>query len=216
MKTIGIMFGNKHSYKDFGLILTDMQIPAAAPITNYINIPGRDGLLDASEELGEIKFNDRDCKFSFVVDNYKNSLSFEEIKTEISNYLNGKTMKVILDEDKDYYYYGRLSIDNHSKKGYLKQIIVAAKFEPYKLKTEETTVSATVSGETTVVCENERMSVVPTITMDADFTLTFGDITIPADAGTHIFPDIKFTEGTNEIICSGYGNITFTYQEGAL
>lgn len=216
MKRLGVSFEEIHSYRDLNLIMTDIQISPAVANTNYIDVPGRNGSYDASEENGEVTYQDKNGKFVFIVDNYKNNLTYEEKKTEISNLLHGKTMQIILDEDPEFYYLGRLAVESTAKRGNIKQIVIAARVAPYKLKHEKTVISADVSGEQTVICPNLRMSTVPEIIADSEFRLEFDDITANVSSGTYIIPDIKFKEGDNEIKVTGNGNITFVYQEGSL
>lgn len=211
----GILFNTLHSYKDLGLVLVDVNIPPAVPKTAYIDIPGRDEPLDITEELGEVRYNSRDCKFSFAVHSSAEK-SFEEKKSEISDKLNGKMCKITLDADSEFYYYGRVSVDSYTQKGNLKRIVISAKVHPYKLLQKHTVVRAEIQTEGIINCLNLRKSVVPTITADADFTLKFSNISRSISAGENIVPDIKFVQGENIVTCIGTGNITFTYQEGSL
>lgn len=215
MKSKGILFNDFHSYKDFGLVLNDVSIPPALPKTTYVEIPGSDEPLDTTEALGEVQYDCRDCKFVFVVDtNVKTS--FEDKKTEVSNALNGRKFKITLDADDKFYYYGRVTVDSYAQRGNLKQIVVTAKVQPYKLLREYTVITTDVQEEAVVTCTNSRKSVVPTIMADADFTLKFGNISVAISAGETIVPDIKFVQGENIVTCTGNGNITFTYREGSL
>jgi hypothetical protein len=78
-------------------------------------------------------------------------------------------------------------------------------------------VTTAINGKAYIDCPNERMSTVPTITVDGNVLLSFGDIqSLALSSGTHQYPDIKFVAGDNQIVCSGTGTITFTYQEGSL
>lgn len=215
MKRKGILFDDIHSYRDLNLILSDANIPPAKPKTNYIDIPGSDMFIDATEELGEVKYESRECEFVFVVDTNE-EMTFEEKKTQVSNALHGKRMRLILDNDDQYYYEGRVSVDEYKQKGFLRQITINALAYPYKLKNEITTIATSVSGTATITCPNDRKSVIPTVIADSEMQIVFGDITTTISAGEHIFPDIKFVEGDNVITCTGNGTITFVYQEGAL
>lgn len=62
----GIRFGKYHSYDDFGLILSSVHIPPAAPKTNYVDIPGADGQLDLTEALGCVRYQMREAEFVFT------------------------------------------------------------------------------------------------------------------------------------------------------
>lgn len=215
MKSKGILFGDFHSYRDFGLVLNDANIPPALPKTTYVEIPGSDEPLDTTEALGEVQYDCRDCKFIFVVDSSVKT-SFEDKKTEVSNALNGRKFKITLDADDAFYYYGRVTVDNYAQRGNLRQIVMSANVAPYKMKRMETVVSQTITDEGVVSCYNERKSVVPIITTDADFVLKFNNISVAVSAGETIVPDIKFVQGENVVTCIGTGNVTFTYREGSL
>ena len=143
---------------------------------------------------------------------------FEEKKTEISNLLNGKSCKITLDTDEDYYYQGRCSVDNHLQDGNLKQFTIKAKVRPYKYRQEVTKVIATLSGATkTVILSNGRKAVVPSIECTNDNTvISFGGATFNLSAGTHKILDIMLAEGDNTLTVSGTGTVTFMYQEGDL
>ena len=107
---IGVRFGTKHSYDDFGLILSKKEITLPDPKTETVDVFGRDGLLDLSEGLtDDIKFKNRKLTFTFTV---PNGLTYwTSALSSISNYLHGRKMQIILDADKTFYYYGRCTID---------------------------------------------------------------------------------------------------------
>lgn len=212
----GIYFNDLHSYNDFNLILTDAYIAPAKAKTDYVDIPGRDSALDLTEALGEVKYNDRDCRFTFVV-HTKDTKTYEQKLSEVSNSINGKKMQIILDADNEYYYSGRVHVDEHSLKGNLRKIMVTGKVEPYKYKHNKTVVSVSVTGEAQeIILTNERMSVVPEFTCTGETTIIFGNITHTMNAGTHIFADILLKQGENVLTVSGSDTLTVLYQEGAL
>ena len=213
---VGLTIGGKHTYKDFGLQMLSFYVSSPEIYEEKVEMPGRNGPLDLSEALtGEPVYKDRDLAAVFDMNEPDLSV-FEQRMNDIRNHMHGKRLRIVHDKDDGYYYEGRISVDYKEKNHLFYEVTISAVIDPFKLKQEETVVSASVSGKAVVTCKNIRMSAVPTITNDAEFTLAFGNISIIANAGTHIFPDIKFKEGENKIICTGTGNITFTYQEGAL
>lgn len=138
----GITFGEIHSYNDLNLILSKVEIPPAKPKTNYIDIPGGDGSVDLTEAHGEVKFYDRECRFTFTM-NPASDLSeaaWEAKKMEVSNALNGQKLKITLDKDAEFYYLGRCEVNEYLSNKRLRQIVVVATVEPYKWKQEETVV----------------------------------------------------------------------------
>lgn len=209
----GIKFDELHSYRDLNLVLSIADIPPATPKTNFIDIPGGDGSVDATEAVSEVKFNDRKCTFTFAVLPTDN---FEDKKTAVSNALNGKRCKIILDKDPNYYYLGRLSVDEYASDKQLKQIVIGATVAPYKLKLAETVVYIPAGEEVTAVLNNGRKSVVPTITNTEPATIVFGDQTSNIDAGTHKLLNIWLKEGQNPITVTSDDPVKFSWQEGDL
>ena len=84
----GVYFGNVHSYEDLHLILAPFTPAPAEPQTNFLQIPGRDGLLDLTEANGEVKFNAREFVFTFTIAP-GDPLTFDEWLSAVSNALNG-------------------------------------------------------------------------------------------------------------------------------
>ena len=217
MKSLGVYFGTIHSFYDLNLFLNPFTPTPATPKTTYVELAGGDGSLDLTEALGEVKFNDREFPFTFTV-NPDDRLTFDEKVTQVSNALNGQRCKITLDRDADYYWDGRLSVNEYLQDKNLKQIVIVATVKPYKLKQNKTVATFTLSEtEQIVSLQNERKSVVPEITCSDDNTeITFGDSVHVVNAGTHKILDIRFTAGSNILKLSGSGTVTIAYQEGAL
>lgn len=212
----GVTFGEYHSFYDFNLILSTYEIPPATPKTSYIDVPGGDGSLDLTEAHGGVKYNDRDISFTFTV-HPLDKTPFEEKKTQISNALNGKRCKITLDCDEDYYYIGRVTVADGWKEKKIKKITVNAKVFPYKLKQDETVISAMMTEtEQTLYLYNGRKAVIPIIVTTGEAKIVFGNNVYNIAAGTHRALDLCLVEGENALAISGDGEITFTYQEGDL
>jgi phage-related protein len=209
----GIKFDNTHSYDDLNLVLSKVDIPPAAVKTTYVDIPGGDGSIDLTEALGEVRYKDRVCKFTFTVFPYDD---FEEKKKEISNLLNGKRCRIIVDKDPDYYWDGRCSIDNYASDKNIHQIVVGAIVAPYKLKVSETTVFVPAGVNLIGRLWNGRRTIVPAITNTADAKITFNGVSYMVDAGTHKILNIELVEGINVVEVTSVNPVKFTYQEGDL
>ena len=62
----GVTFGIKHSYEDFGLILSSKEIGLPTPKTESVSVIGRNGDLDLTDALGDdVKFENRKLSFTF-------------------------------------------------------------------------------------------------------------------------------------------------------
>lgn len=211
----GVKFGEKHTIIDWDLLMTSKNIGEAVPKTNFVTIEGRNGSIDLTDWTGEVKFDDRTLVFDFDIFDTKN---FYETQRKISNYLNGKKMKIILDQDPNYYYYGRCSITNSQISMGIGHITIQAICEPYKLKIYDTVIIKAIVPNQKIVLDNERKLVMPEViaTTDAVFEYENSQFSISANS-TYKSPDFVLKEGKNEItMISGTGTITFTYQEGAL
>ena len=60
------------------------------------------------------------------------------------------------------------------------------------------------------------MEVCPTITVTAETTIVFGDVTATLSAGTHKVENIELSEGENELTITSSGTTTITYTNGRL
>ena len=209
----GIWFDDVHSYNNLNLVLSNFIIPPAAAKTNYIDIPGSDGSVDLTEALGEVKYGDRDCSFTFTVFPYDD---FEQKKTEVSNLLNGKRCKIKVDKDPGYYWDGRCHVNEYASDKNIHQITVTARVAPYKYKTKVTEVSVPAGNSVTVNLKNGRKSVVPKITTTADATVIFGGKTFELGIGTYMLLDILLVYGINTMTVTSTAPVIFTYQEGDL
>lgn len=212
---LGLTIGEKHTAYDFDLKLLTFTVSSPEPVINKVEIPGMNGDLDLSESLtGEVIYKNRTLTAEFLMEE-QDEAQLQNRMDNIRNYLHGITHTICPDMDSIYEYRGRVTV-TFTPMGCYQTVTITADVAPYKMKRTNTIVTHAVSEESVVSCYNERKSVVPTITTDADFILKFNDISVAVSAGETIVPDIKFVQGENIVTCIGTGNITFTYQEGSL
>lgn len=213
LSTIGD-FKIKNSYIDWRLILNNKENTPPTPKTNYVNIEGGDGSLDLSEAFGEVKYNDRTITYTFsMMDNFKDLPS--KI-SEVANFIHGRKFEIKHYDDSDYYYIGRLSINEFKVDRARGTFTVEAICEPYKYKKYVTVHEATVNGELKLLCPNEKKRVVPTITISSEMTVVFEKSEYVLSAGTYEILNIEFKEGINELTFKGNGDIHVSYQEASL
>lgn len=214
----GTDFGGVHSYYDLRLIQQKVEVDPAEPKLNLVEIPGADGAVDMTEQpAGRVTYKTRKITWTFALYPGEN---WDAKHRQVNNALNGRRCNVTLDTDPDYYYQARLLVKKHNVDGLLRQIIVEATCQPYKLKQHPTT--ATKDLATTYKAMsllNDRKPVVPTITLTAPATLRWKGQTISLNTGEHKVLAIELVEGENvlEVLApGGSGRCTVTYQEGAL
>lgn len=210
----GVKFGVYHSWRDFSLILGEKTIEAATPKKMEVEIPGADGTLDITEYFGDINYNNR--KLSFMFSTIVPQTEFLKLFSQIQNAIHGKKIRVILDDDPDFYYIGRVTVSAWKANKNVGEITIDCECEPYKYKMYETIITEEISGTKEIVLNNLRKRVNPVITTSAEFTLAFNNSSYVLSAGTWIIPELSLTAGKNFITVTGTGTIEFKYQEGGL
>lgn len=210
----GITFGNYHSYNDLKLILTSKEIGSPAVKTNKIDIPGADSSIDMTDFFGEPKYEDVTHKFEFTT--IEPQSDFLSQFSTIKNAIHGKKVRIILDDDPTFFYWGRCFVSGFTNEKSIGTVSVECECEPYKYKLTQTVATQAVNGTKTITLTNSRKRAVPTITTTATMTLVFGDGSWAKGAGTYTIPELELTDGANHVTVTGVGNITFTWQEGDL
>ena len=208
----GVKFGEKHSIDDWDLLMINKSIGDAEPKTLEVDVPGANSKLDLSEWTGEVLYNNRILVFDFDI--YDSPSNWWKLKRQITNYLHGKKLKIILDQDKDYYYFGRCKVTNFSNETTVAHITIECDCDPFIYKNKITT--KTITGTGTLNLSNAKKRVMPTITSTDSMQFTFEGKSFVVN-GTLQSPDIILKEGDNIFnVTSGAGTLTATYQEGEL
>ena len=217
-----VFFDGKDTYTEYGLLLASKSISLPKVRTNMIDVPGRDGLLDASEVLtGEVTYMNRTITLKLIGVDTVSGKKWPATISDFCNKVHGKRVKVTFPEDTTHYYSGRCSVGKVGLVKMMQTIPVTVDCDPWKYKNTKPTVSRSDLGTAykQLSLPNESRPVIPTITVAQDTTLLWGDNTINASAGDHIFPDIRFAAGNNILkakVASGTGSITVTYQEASM
>ena len=135
----GVMIGEKHSYTDWDLYLgkeTSISFPKIKE--TVVDIPGADNEIDLTEALtGDVKYKTRDIKLVFYT--VKKKKNWRSFISEIANYLHGKRLNIIFDDDPSYFYVGRCQIDPLKLDEKVGKITIDVKAEAYKYSITSTT-----------------------------------------------------------------------------
>ena len=217
-----VFFDGKDTYTEYGLLLASKSISLPKVRTNMIDVPGRDGLLDASEVLtGEVTYKNRTITLKLTGVDTVSGKKWPATISDFCNKVHGKRVKVTFPEDTTHYYSGRCSVGKVGLVKMMQTIPVTVDCDPWKYKNAKTTVSRSDLGTAykQLSLPNESRPVIPTITVAQDTTLLWGSSTINISAGDHILPAIRLAAGSNTLkakVASGTGSITVTYQEASL
>ena len=210
----GVKFGDFHSWNDFSLILSEKTIGSPSPKTETIDIPGGDGVLDLTEFFGEVRYNNRPLEFVFSTKVPQSE--FLALFSRVQNALHGQKMRIVLDDDPEWYYVGRITVSEWKANKAIGKLTIDCDCEPYKTKINETVVVAEVTEETTVILPNSKKRVVPTIDITGTVNLTYGVNFYALSEGRYDLPAVLLENGNNSILLSGSGTATFTYLERGL
>lgn len=128
-----VTFGEYNSFSDLNLILSSKTIGSPSVKTSTVDLPGADGELDFTEYFGEPKYSNRTLKFQFTAVNP--SAIFD---SKIKNILHGQKKKIVLSDNPDVYFYGRIAVgDWHVNKG-IATIDIECNCDPYRFKIKNT------------------------------------------------------------------------------
>ena len=124
---------SRNTWTDWHLIpATRPLVNPPAPNINRIAIPGGDGSLDLSEVIaGRTTFTDRQGSWSFYVEN--DFKPWASLYSEIMRYLHGKEYQCVLEDDPQYYYEGRFSVNEWRSDPSHSLIVINYVLSPYKM-----------------------------------------------------------------------------------
>lgn len=233
----GVLFGEKHSFRDWGLILAarpEISLPEVRTV--YVDVPGSDGSIDLTETLtGEVTYKRRNVKFEFSV--IEKREKWHELYTEIADYLHGQNMHVILDEDNKWYYTGRLSINEWQSDIASSTIVIQGSMDPYKYEINEYNdwLWDTFNFETDIIREYNdivvdrkasinvyglKNSVIPEFYVNSDdengMGIIFKNVEYHVPDGRHRVLGITIRSGDNVIRFKGNGTVSIVYKGGRL
>ena len=215
MPVHNVRFGDIDSYKDLGLILSSRDISAPEIKDEYVDIDGADGSIDLTEAFGRIFYEDRDISLTFSC--IEHLSRFWEIFSRCQNLLHGRKFRIVFDDDEDWYYVGRVSIDKWKTDKVVGSMTFDIQCEPWKYWRELTVVKESVEGQKTIRLYNGRRPVNPTIHTTTAMSLVFGGKSIISPANEEFYSaDILLSEGDNWLKVNGTGEITISYQIGSL
>lgn len=186
----------------FQMILLDgYTLSPPEPKTYTVDIPGGDGVIDLTSALtGDVAYSNRSQSFTFMV---VDPDSFERVKTDVSNFLHGKSFDYQMTMDPGYTYHGRFSVAEYSHAVYAYPGLVGAftvevDADPYKLK-GHMTYQLNATGGKMFRLESGRKPVHPVIECTQPCRVRWKDVVTVVPVGTYRLNDVLFTQGFNEI-----------------
>lgn len=230
-----VTIGTKNTWDDWHLIPKSRPIvnPPAVK-TNYIEIPGSDGVLDLTTALaGRPLFKNRTGTFDFYTDaEFKN---WAVLYSEILVYLQGQKLRMVLEDDPTYYYEGRFTVNNPTMDANFTTMSIGYDVGPYKKDLANTLdewlwddfnfetgiiryyKDLQIDGETLVRMVGMMMPTTVLIHVsNTPMTVTFQEVTYTLVRGANTVPDIVIADGENHLTFTGNGVVSIEYVGGLL
>ncbi len=230
----GILIGEKHTYDDWDLVCTRIEISDPERKTYFVEIPGRDGVIDLSEALvGDVKYGNRELRMEFVR-RQNNRTRWHLRSSDILDYCHGQRRKLILDSDRSYYYEGRLRAETEKDFKGVDCFTISVTADPYKYErysSLEPWVWDTfcfedgiirdykdleVNGSMTLLIPGRRKKIVPVIDCSVGMTLEYGGRTYYLPAGRSKIVDLQLGAGEHYLTFQGNGMVSVEYRGARL
>lgn len=230
----------RHSFKDFGIYPKTKGMPDPPKVqTEFIDIPGMDGRLDASQALdGLVHYENRDYEQEFLI--VDKEIDWHTIYSTLLNFLHGRHMGIIFDDDPLWYYEGRFEVGDPKPDdaGYI-TIPVKGTLKPYKYNIVSSTdddwlwdpfnfetgvireyKDMQIEGQTVITIIGSAMPVVPVLTVDSEnhdgMTVLYGGHTYQLVDGDNRIPAMSIGPGEHTMTFTGVGTVSIYFREGSL
>lgn len=230
----GVTIGDKHTYKDWGLACTGVEISEPKSKTFFVSVPCRDGGYDLSEFLtGDIKYENREIKVSFIR-REKNFSRWHIKASDISDYCHGQRKNIIFDSNPDFYFAGRIEVESEKEFQGVEHFVISADVEPYKKERYSSTEkwvwntfcfeggiirdykNLKVDGTRILMIPGRREKVVPVFDCSVSMELAFEGHTYSLPAGRSKILDIRLGTGEHYLEFTGNGVVSVEYRGGRL
>lgn len=207
--------------------------------TTYIQVPGRTGLIDASEVIsGRRIYKKRSLEFE--LGGIRDRLDWDGVISAFRNNVDGRVCRLTLDNDKNYYWRGRAYIKGFDRFRDLGTFVLAVPtadpykysktssaepwlWDPFNFETDMITYigAITVVGSASVTIPHGHMATSPELVVSdmtsPTFTVTANGMTYPLTVGTNRVPSILVGGDTDvELEFTGDAKIQIVYRSGSL
>lgn len=238
-----IFFDSWNTFDDWHLVPLSRPLFAPPSVkTTTISVPGANGTIDVSEILtGYPVYDNRKGSIDFTVLNGYGEW-YERYST-ISNILHGQKMRAVLEDELDYYYEGRFTINSWKSDKDRSKITIDYDVNPYKylvrssldfpiydhiplLRTEE--LALTYSRETygyAPICPKIILDINSQYIVEAEIKMSFSNPTLNINLedvlllpGENIFPELIIygPEVTFQFRSNRNANVSIEFHKGSL
>ena len=207
--------------------------------TTYIQVPGRSGLIDATEAIsGRRIYKKRQLEFE--LGGIRDRLDWDSVISAFRNNVDGRVCRLTLDNDKSHYWHGRVYIRGFDRFRDLGTFTLAVPtadpykysktssaepwlWDPFNFETDMVTYigAITVVGSVTVTIPHGHMATSPELVVSdmtsQTFTITVNGITYPLIVGTNRIPSIIVGGDSDvDLEFTGDAKVQIVYRSGSL
>lgn len=225
----------RNTYDDWGLLQVGPAIVSPPKVqTYYIKVPGRDGSLDYTTALdGNVHYESRE--FSVTLKCVSGRSELKKMYHDLLNYLHGKKIRAVCDDDEKYYWEGRFEVEEPKwdKKGYW-TIGISGQVDPYKYSINtsidewlwdpfvfETDIAwdyanIEVNDLQEVVVVASGMPTAPIFSLSAPMNMETDGAEYQLPAGESTIPGLILTDTEKTFTFYGNGTVTIGFRGGSL
>lgn len=218
---MGVTMNGKHSFRDYHMIIGNTNpVGAPEPYTQTVDVPFGSPI-DLTEFTGGVTYVSRPITLKMGCMN--DVEDWPRYLSQLYSDLQGKTVKFVFDEDKNFFYVGRATLSDYDRAQELGTFTISSQANPYKydiLSAAEEWLWDTFNFNTdiargycsievgaepkTVIIAGSQKPVSPTISSNAQITVEFEgqEYQLQNNVPRTIY-DIVLKDGKNELIFKG-------------
>lgn len=213
-----VTFGSYNSKTNFHLDYLHKVIKEPKVKTTTVNIPLVHGELDLTERLtgSDPIFANRQITLNFELRSIRSAWMTDY--STIMQSLHGRVMNVILGEDPNYYWNGRVTVGALEDHGFTAGITISIDAFPFKWKNTSTTVGTYTLNSTvkTVTFTISDQLALPEFTTSNTANIEYNGQIFAASSSVLSPPGMLLKKGSCTVKLTGSGSCTFRYRGGAL
>ena len=229
-----------HTLDDWGCALgNNNYIGDPEMETTYITVPGRNGMIDASEAVsGRRIYKKRALSFELAA--VHSRLSWDGVISALRNNVNGRVCHLILDNDQNYFWKGRVYINGFDRfrelgtfrlevpvaDPYKYDVVSSAEpwlWDPFNFETGVITQQGAevISGSGSISIPHGHMPTCPTFMvsnlLSSSFKVSVDVVEFPLSVGSNVVPSI-LVGGENDVRLdfTGSATVQVVYRGGSL
>ena len=208
-----------HSLTDFGLAVSNTDYIGEPTLETFtVDVPGRKGIVDMSEDLtGYPVFKTREIKLHVGGLNPKND--WDSVISTWRNYYHGRKCRIVFDNDPQWFWEGRVYINNFTRKQSLGEFDL--KMTAFAYKKKLTAVHDSYTSPATITIRNFDIPISPRFRFDDNpnypgpGTVEYDGVTYQYNANEIFRIPGLYTENSQTISLT-YGELHVTYEELSL